>query len=248
MPFMGKRGEVLGVGLKRLPIPQPGKVKQRPYLRAGGYHGAIRLRSAPASGATATMNNPPRILVVDDSEENRDIIVTRLRAHGYETSEAADGESGLAAVSECAPDLILLDVAMPKLDGIEVCRRLKSDSNRPFTPIIILTARADTKDVVAGLDAGADEYLTKPLDHAALVARVRSVLRLKELHDRVQAQADDLAKWNRSLEERVAAQVAEIDRVGRLKRFLSSQLAHLIVSSHDESILESHRREVTVLF
>ena len=194
------------------------------------------------------MNNPPRILVVDDSEENRDIIVTRLRAHGYETSEAADGESGLAAVSECAPDLILLDVAMPKLDGIEVCRRLKSDSNRPFTPIIILTARADTKDVVAGLDAGADEYLTKPLDHAALVARVRSVLRLKELHDRVQAQADDLARWNRSLEERVAAQVAEIERVGRLKRFLPSQLAHLIVSSHDESILESHRREVTVLF
>jgi len=194
------------------------------------------------------MNTPPRILVVDDSEENRDIIVTRLRAHGYETSEAADGESGLAAVSECAPDLILLDVAMPKLDGIEVCRRLKSDSNRPFTPIIILTARADTKDVVAGLDAGADEYLTKPLDHAALVARVRSVLRLKELHDRVQAQADDLARWNRSLEERVAAQVAEIERVGRLKRFLPSQLAHLIVSSHDESILESHRREVTVLF
>ena len=194
------------------------------------------------------MNSPPHILVVDDSEENRDIIVTRLRAHGYETSEAADGESGLAAVSECAPDLILLDVAMPKLDGIEVCRRLKSDSNRPFTPIIILTARADTKDVVAGLDAGADEYLTKPLDHAALVARVRSVLRLKELHDRVQAQADDLARWNRSLEERVAAQVAEIDRVGRLKRFLPSQLAHLIVSSHDESILESHRREVTVLF
>jgi len=194
------------------------------------------------------MNDPPRILVVDDSEENRDIIVTRLRAHGYETSEAADGETGLAAVSECAPDLILLDVTMPKLNGIEVCRRLKSNGNRPFTPIIILTARTDTKDVVAGLDAGADEYLTKPVDHAALVARVRSVLRLKELHDRVQAQADDLAKWNRSLELRVAEQVAEIERVGRLKRFLPSQLAHLIVSSHDESILESHRREITVLF
>jgi adenylate cyclase len=194
------------------------------------------------------MNAPPRILVVDDSEDSREIIVTRLRAHGYETSEAADGERGLAAVSECAPDLILLDVTMPKLDGIEVCRRLKSDPNRPFTPIIILTARADTKDIVAGLDAGADEYLTKPVDHAALVARVQSMLRLKELHDRVQAQADDLAKWNRNLEERVLEQVAEIERVGRLKRFLPPQLAHLIVSSHDESILESHRREITVLF
>ncbi len=194
------------------------------------------------------MNDPPRILVVDDSEESRDIIVTRLHAHGYETWEAADGESGLAAVSECSPDLILLDVTMPKLDGIEVCRRLKSDSNRPFTPIILLTARTDTKDVVAGLDAGADEYLTKPVDHAALLARVKSVLRLKELHDRVQAQADDLAKWNRSLEQRVAEQVAEIERVGRLKRFLPPQLAHLIISSRDESILESHRREITVLF
>src|SRR5579871_320103 len=198
--------------------------------------------------ATATMNDPPRILVVDDSEANRDVIVTRLRAHGYETSEAADGEQGLAAVGEWGPDLILLDVAMPKLNGLEVCRRLKSDTGRPFTPIIILTARTDTKDVVAGLDAGADEYLTKPVDHGALVARVRSVLRLKALHDRVQAQADDLAKWNRSLEQRVADQVAEIERVGRLKRFLPPQLAKLIISSGDEGILESHRREITVLF
>jgi class 3 adenylate cyclase/CheY-like chemotaxis protein len=194
------------------------------------------------------MNDPPRILVVDDSEANRDIIVTRLRAHGYETSEAADGEQGLAAVDACVPDLILLDVAMPKLDGIEVCRRLKGDTTRPFMPIVILTARADTKDVIAGLEAGADEYLTKPVDHAALIARVRSVLRLKALHDRVCAQADDLAKWNRTLEERVAGQITEIERVGRLKRFLPPQLAQLIVSSSDERILESHRREVTVLF
>src|SRR5579883_711088 len=207
------------------------------------------LRSDPAPGCNGfKMNHPPRILVVDDSEESRDIIVTRLRAHGYDTSEAADGEAGLAAVDGYAPDLILLDVTMPKLDGIEVCRRLKSDTGRPFTPIIILTARTDTKDVVAGLDAGADEYLTKPVDHGALVARVRSVLRLKALHDRVQAQADDLAKWNRSLEQRVAEQVAEIERVGRLKRFLPPQLAKLIISSGDEGILESHRREITVLF
>jgi adenylate cyclase len=114
------------------------------------------------------MNDPPHILVVDDSEANRDIIVTRLRAHGYQTSEAADGEQGLAAVEQNAPDLILLDVTMPKLDGIEVCRRLKGDTARPFTPIILLTAKSDTKDVVAGLDAGADEYLTKPVDQAAL--------------------------------------------------------------------------------
>src|SRR5260370_39139512 len=103
------------------------------------------------------MNDAPRILIVDDSEANRDIIVRRLHAHGYETAEAADGEQGLAAVEAFVPDLILLDVTMPKLDGIEVCRRLKSDTTRPFTPIILLTARADTKHVGAGLDAGCDE-------------------------------------------------------------------------------------------
>jgi adenylate cyclase len=194
------------------------------------------------------MNHPARILVVDDSDDSRTIIVARLRSQGYETAEAADGEEGLAAVDACAPDLILLDVAMPKLNGLDVCRRLKGDNNRPFTPIILLTAKTDTKDVVAGLDAGADEYLTKPVDHAALVARVRSVLRLKALHDRVQAQADDLARWNRGLEQRVAEQVAVIERVSRLKRFLPSQLAQLIVSSGDESILESHRADITVLF
>jgi class 3 adenylate cyclase/CheY-like chemotaxis protein len=194
------------------------------------------------------MNVPARILIVDDSEASRDIIGTRLRAQGYETAEAADGEQGLAAAAACAPDLILLDVTMPKLNGLEVCRRLKGDGSRPFTPIILLTGRTDTGDVVAGLDAGADEYLTKPVDHAALVARVRSVLRIKELHDRVQAQADDLARWNVSLRQRVAEQVAVIERTSRLKRFLPPQLAEMIVSSGCESILESHRAEITVLF
>jgi class 3 adenylate cyclase len=111
----------------------------------------------------------------------------------------------------------------------------------------LVTAKADSKDIVAGLEAGADEYLTKPVDQAALVARVRSVLRIKALHDQVQAQAADLAKWNRTLEERVAEQVAEIERIGRLKRFLPPQVAQL-VSSGDERVLESHRREVTVVF
>ena len=193
------------------------------------------------------MNNPPRILVVDDNATNRDILTTRLKAHGYETLQAADGEEALAAVQQHRPDLILLDVMMPKLDGIETCRRLKGDYTFPFLPIILVTAKTDSKDIVAGLEAGADEYLTKPVDQAALVARVRSVLRIKALHDQVQAQAADLAKWNRTLEQRVAEQVAEIDRIGRLKRFLPPQVAQL-VSSGDERVLESHRREVTVVF
>ena len=193
------------------------------------------------------MNDPPRILVVDDNEMNRDIIVTRLEMHGYEIFQAADGEEALAAVKQHCPDLVLLDVMMPQLDGIETCRRLKCDATFPFLPIILVTAKMDSKDIVAGLDAGADEYLTKPVDQAALVARVRSVLRVKALHDQVQAQAAELATWNRTLEHRVAEQVAEIERIGRLKRFLSPQVAQL-VSSGDERVLESHRREVTVVF
>lgn len=193
------------------------------------------------------MHTPPRILVVDDNEINRDIIVSRLQAHGYATLQAEDGEEALAAVVQHNPDLVLLDVMMPKLDGVEACRRLKGDATLPFTPVILVTAKTETRDIVAGLDAGADEYLTKPIDQSALVARVRSVLRIKALHDEVQAQAEALATWNQTLEQRVRDQVTEIERIGRLKRFLCPQVAQL-VSSGDEGVLESHRREVTVVF
>jgi adenylate cyclase len=194
------------------------------------------------------MNNPARILIVDDNETNRDILVTRLEANGYQTLQAADGEEALASAARHIPDLILLDVEMPKLDGFEVCRRLKQDPALPFIPIILVTARAASQDVVAGLDAGADEYLTKPIDQAALVARVRSMLRIKALQDQVQAQAAELTGWNRTLEDRVNTQVAEIDRMNRLKGFLSPQIAKLVLSGGDEKLLESHRRDITVVF
>jgi adenylate cyclase len=193
------------------------------------------------------MYDPPRILIVDDNATNRDILAVRLTTQGYDLHHAVDGEEALVAAQKLLPDLILLDVMMPKLNGIEVCRRLKGDASLPFMPIILVTSRADTKDIVAGLDAGADEYLTKPVDQAALVARVRSVLRLKALHDRAVAQAADLAQWNEGLERRVAEQVDEIRRVGRLTHFLPREVARLVVSG-GERMLESHRRAVTVLF
>src|SRR5215211_4528633 len=102
-----------------------------------------------------SMHNPPRILIVDDNETNRDILATRLATQGYQLSQAADGEEALVAAKEQLPDLILLDVMMPKIDGVEVCRRLKGDVDLPFMPIILVTAKADSKDVVAGLEAGA---------------------------------------------------------------------------------------------
>ncbi|HZT28006.1 MAG TPA: response regulator [Pseudolabrys sp.] len=187
------------------------------------------------------MHNPPRILIVDDNETNRDILQTRLSLHGYDLKQAADGAEALVAAREHLPDLILLDIMMPKIDGIEVCKRLKNDKSLPFMPIILTTAKADSKDVVTGLDAGADEYLTKPIDQVALVARVKSVLRLKALHDEVH-------ELNRSLEQRVDDQLGEIERMSRLRRFLPPQVADLIVAQGNERQLESHRREITALF
>src|SRR5262245_16232950 len=145
---------------------------------------------------------------------------------------------------------------MPKLDGISVVKELKQDSTLRFTPIILVTAKADTRDIVTGLDAGGDDYLTKPFEHAALLARVRSLLRIKDLHDTVQSQAtqlkeqtEQLSSWNRLLEERVAEQLAQIERIGRLQRFLAPQVAQMIASSDpSDSLLASHRREVTVVF
>ena len=201
------------------------------------------------------MKTPALILIVDDNPTNLDILQARLTTHNYEIITAADGEAGLAMAREKQPDLILLDIMMPKMDGIEVCKHIRADASLPFMPIIMVTAKADSKDVVAGLEAGGDEYLTKPVDHAALVARVKSMLRIKDLHDtvreqaaRLEEQSAQLADWNRTLEQQVAEQLAELERVGRLKRFLSPQLTELIISSGDEGLLESHRREVTIVF
>jgi len=194
------------------------------------------------------VRTPPRILIVDDNPTNVKVLQTRLAAEGYEVLTAADGEEGLAAARQHTPDLILLDVMMPKLDGFEVCRRLRADAAFPFTPIIMVTAMADSKDVIAGLEAGGDEYLTKPVDHAALAARVRSMLRIKRLHDTVETLAAEVKDWNASLERRVAEQVGELERVGRLRRFFSPQLAELIVKGGTDDPLKSHRREITVVF
>ncbi len=201
------------------------------------------------------MRTPPHILIADDNAMNLDILQTRLAIHGYQIVTATDGQAALDLARERQPDLLLLDVMMPGLDGLEVCRRLRADASLPFMPIILVTARADSKDVVSGLDAGADEYLTKPIDQAALVARVKSMLRIKALHDTVQEQtrslerqAGELSAFNRTLQERVGQQVTELERMGRLKRFFSPQLAELIVTGGAEDPLKSHRREVTVVF
>src|SRR5207302_10042470 len=123
-----------------------------------------------------------------------------------------------------------LDVVMPGMDGLEVCRRVRADPATRALPVVMLTASAD-QDKVQALDAGADDFLTKPIDRGELLARVNSLLRIKEYLDTIQRQAAELAEWNRRLEARVQQQVEELERVGRLRRLLSPQISDIIVSS-----------------
>jgi len=201
------------------------------------------------------MREPPLVLVVDDVPDNVDILQMRLESQGFEVITAGDGEAALAATRDKLPDLVLLDIMMPKLDGIATVKQLKADSALPFIPVILVTARADAKDVIAGLEAGGDDYLTKPVDQAALMARVRAMLRIKALHDtvheqagRLEDQAAELALWNKDLEGRVQVQLGQIERMGALKRFLAPQLAELIVARGEDSVLQSHRCDIVVVF
>ena len=188
-----------------------------------------------------------RILVVDDTPANVKLLDAVLAPRGYTVLSAASGEEGLAAVQAERPDLVLLDIMMPGMDGFEVCRRLRNDPATAYLPVIMITA-SGTAEKLKGLEAGADDFVVKPFDQAELLARVGSLLRVKEYHDIIQSQAQALAEWNATLEARVAEQVGELERLGRLRRFLSPQLAELIVSSNDESVLRSHRQQVAVLF
>ena len=194
------------------------------------------------------MRDPPLILAVDDVPDNLEIVRLRLESQGYRVATAADGVEALERMREFEPDLVLLDVMMPRLDGIEVVRTMRADPALRATPVILVTAKSDTRDVIEGLDAGGDDYLTKPFEHAALLARVRSMLRQKRLHDQVEQQAKALEKWNQTLTERVAAQVGEIARMSRLRRFLPPQVVDVVLSAGEDTVLATHRREATLVF
>jgi adenylate cyclase len=189
----------------------------------------------------------PRVLVVDDTPENIRLLEAVLGPRGYTVDSASSGAEALERLAAEPPDLVLLDIVMPELDGYEVCRRIRASSQTAVLPVVMITASGDAEKVRA-LEAGADDFVMKPFDKAELLARVRSLLRIKQYHDTIQQQAAELAGWNRDLERRVAEQVTQLDRLGRLKRFLSPQLAELVVTSGDESFLESHRRDVAVVF
>jgi class 3 adenylate cyclase len=193
------------------------------------------------------VSQPGTILVVDDLPQNVRLLEAVLGPRGYAIAAATSGREALERVASEPIDLVLLDIVMPEMDGYEVCRALRADPSTSFLPVVMITASGE-QEKVAAIEAGADDFIAKPFDQAELLARVGSLLRIKRYHDTIEAQAAELAAWNRQLEQRVQEQVEELERIGRLRRFLSPQLADLVVSSGDESFLTSHRREITVVF
>jgi adenylate cyclase len=185
------------------------------------------------------VSDAARVLVVDDTPVNLKLLADLLTAKGYQVLTATSGPEALTRVE--AVDLVLLDVMMPGMSGYEVCRKIRENPATAMVPVVMVTALDPTQERVKGIEAGADDFLTKPIHQPELLARVRSLLRVKTLWDQ-------LADLNRTLEARVAEQVSQLERLGRLKRFFSPQLAEAIVSGGADDPLKSHRREVTVVF
>ncbi len=194
------------------------------------------------------MSEPAKILVVDDTPHNLKLLGDLLTAKGYAVVTAASGVEALEQVDKQRPDLVLLDVVMPGMSGYEVCQKIRASAPGGILPVVMVTALDPGQERIRGLEAGADDFLTKPINQPELLARVRSLLRIKTLYDTVQTQAGQLAEWNRTLEQRVQEQVTQLERLSRLKRFFSPQLAELIVTGGADDPLKTHRREVTVVF
>jgi DNA-binding response OmpR family regulator len=194
------------------------------------------------------MSAPPKILVVDDTPQNIKLLRDLLEMKGYAVATAVNGEEALTRVAVENPDLVLLDVMMPGISGYDVCRKLREDPKTALLPVVLCTSLDPQTERVKGIEAGADDFLTKPVNQPELFARVKSLLRVKMLQDRVARQAEELLVWNAKLEERVREQVTELERYSRLKRFVSPKIGDLILAGDVEDPLKTHRREITVVF
>ena len=229
---------------------RPGPPFPKPLRAAAGFRSANSVTCCtpvPDEGDDR-VSVKEKILVVDDTPHNVKLLADLLAVKGYAVTTATNGEEALAQVAAARPDLILLDVMMPGMSGYEVCRRIRADPATALLPIVFCTSLDPQQERINGIAAGADDFLGKPINQPELFARVASLLRIKRLHDETQRQAVELAEWGATLERRVAEQVAENERLSRLKRFFSPKLAEMIVDGSGEDPLKSRRREIVVVY
>jgi len=231
------------------------------HLLGSGDVGPVeRPEPAPVTAAgdatdPADPPSPGTILVVDDDLANRDVLSRRLERLGHRVVSADDGRQALDVLRTTPVDLVLLDLMMPEMNGYEVLEVRRLDGELRDIPVIMISADDEVDRVVECIALGAEDYLTKPCNPVLLEARVGASLQKKQLRDQekallatVQQQAQELAELNGNLEARVRHHVEEIERLARLRRFLSPQLADVIVSTLNDTTLQSHRREIAVLF
>jgi adenylate cyclase len=207
--------------------------------------------STPASAAPPTTRlrtGQGTILIVDDDESNRELLARRVSRQGFAAVTAENGRLALDLLRKGAIDLLLLDVMMPEMDGYETLKSMKSDDALRHIPVLMISALDETDSVIRCIELGAEDYLPKPFNPVLLNARIGACMEKKRLRDQEVRHARELAEWNRTLEQRVAEQVAQVERLSRLKRFFSPQLAELMVSGGAEDALKTHRREITVVF
>ena len=184
---------------------------------------------------------------MDDIPSNVRLAEALLAPGGYAIATSASGPEALDRIITMPPDLVLLDLKMPDMDGVAVCCAIRENPATAILPVIMVTAHGDEQKIRA-IEAGADDFIARPINQAELLARIRSLLRVKQFHDTIQRQAHELAEWSRTLETRVQQQLEELERERRLRRYVSPQVADLIISSGEDKHLTSHRREITVVF
>jgi adenylate cyclase len=194
------------------------------------------------------MTQPRKILVVDDTPGNVKLLTDLLTVKGYEVATAESGHEALARIDADCPDLVLLDVMMPGMNGYEVCQRIRQNPATEILPVVMVTALDPAQERTKGIEAGADDFLGKPVNQQELLARVRSLLKVKEYYDTIQDQKAELAEWNKKLESRVEEQLAQLENMGRLKRFLSPHLAEMVLAGEAADPLKPHRSAVTVVY